>query len=56
MGRKKRIDWLEKTSIAKNPSTPADKLIELSNDDEIIVRESVAKNLKTPVEILTKLS
>ena len=45
-----------RVSVARNPNTPVDVLMELAKDSDIVVRRSVACNPNTPVEVLTKLT
>ena len=42
--------------IARNPMTPVETLVQLSQDENWRVRLGVAENLNTPTEVLARLS
>jgi len=45
-----------RASIAKDPSTPVDILVQLSQDEDWMVRQGVAGHRNTPAEALDRLS
>lgn len=45
-----------RVSVARNPNTPLEVLIELAKDSHWAVRVSVACNPNTPAEVLAKLA
>ena len=44
-----------RVSVARNPNTPVDVLMELAKDSDIVVRRRVACNSNTPVDVLIEL-
>lgn len=55
-GREFAQDPAYRWNVARNPSTPADILAELANDEDDDVRGAVAENPNTPADILAELA
>ena len=49
-------DYDVRVSVAENPNTPVDVLMELAKDSDWEVRAKVAENPNTPVDVLTELA
>ena len=49
-------DYDVRVSVAENPNTPVDVLMELAKDSDCDVRRSAARNPNTPVDVLTELA
>lgn len=48
-------DWYVRVSVAGNPNTSVDVLMELAKDSHSVVRRRVACNSNTPVDVLIEL-